>query len=366
MAKNMSCNSHIEKYQQGNRAVLREEYRELEYYKNDVDVNLSYKNYYETTYNDFCKEIDEAVKMSDEVKKYNKKRVEFCSNVMSCPESWGDKIAKEFFEHQQKSFENYLKKFGCEEKTHLVIHFDEYRIENGEQIRNLHATMDFCPLMKNKNGQKTLNARALLTREFYREYQSYMYESYLEFHEKYPWIEEMAPPEKGYKKHKTVEEYKNEMEKGRQQKRRRLEKNAKKAADDLEKKYSKIAVKKTITGKEFVSKSDYDNLLLQAKTLVKETQKAKDKQQEAEEKARKTSETYTAKLEDLRNEKSNLKSEIREMKTTDFGKTITENRQLKAENERLRDDLASARQQVRQYENVLEMAQISRSRGFER
>jgi regulator of replication initiation timing len=80
----------------------------------------------------------------------------------------------------------------------------------------------------------------------------------------------------------------------------------------------------------------------------------------------KSREQYTDKIQDLRHEKELLKSEMSEMKATDLGKTIAENRQLKAENERLRDDLASARQQVRQYENVLEMAQISHSRGRER
>jgi hypothetical protein len=358
----MKFNTHIKKLNRaGAAAVLKEQYRELKEYKNEVNSDLSSQNICDCDRQKVMDDIQKAIEITEQNgKKIKKDRICLCSAVMSVPSSWDDKSEEKYYEFQKEKLKELLQKQGCNVDVNVVIHRDEGHYEHGEFIRHRHATMTFVPLV---NDEK-LDCKHVLTKPFLFQYQHEMYENYLKFADEYSWLEEMEPPKNEGRKHLSELEYKDHQNKLKREKLLKMEASAEKEKGRLK------ALKEPETGglfrKDYVTKKDYEKLYKTAEKLAESLGIQKQKIEDLTYEKQKSREQYTDKIQDLRHEKELLKSEMSEMKATDLGKTIAENRQLKAENERLRDDLASARQQVRQYENVLEMAQISHSRGRER
>lgn len=166
-------NIHIEKYQTKDivgihREAFRE-YKESEY-KNNVDKSLSHLNNVIEVRDggvDWYSCICEAKESTREVtgRAVRKDAVVLCSAVESVPPNWPKDACENYFKDKVIFLDDYLHESAGADKNCMltaVVHFDE---------TTPHATYAFVPL---KDGK--LQAKNILTKEFYSKFQADTYE----------------------------------------------------------------------------------------------------------------------------------------------------------------------------------------------
>lgn len=354
----MDFNAHIKNFPK--RAainILREQYRELKDYLNDVKKELSNKNIYDCDRQKVMDDIQKAIEITEQNdgKKIRKDRAVLCSVAMSVPSSWDDISEQKYYEMQKKVLQNLLKKRGCESEIHVVIHRDEGREIDGIYTPHRHATMTFVPL---KDG-KTLNRKAIITPSFLKEMQSKMYDEYVQFSSERPHLEVMNPPKGRGRTHKSEVEYKDYKQRLKEQKLNHMIKSAEDEKARLK------GLKEPETGgvfrKDYVSKKDYETLYKTAEKLAETVGILKEKVSQKNEEMIEKVDKFQWKIQELRDE-------LNELRHTDTEKLRRENNNLREENQNLSVLLESERDLnnglIRENDNL--KRQVYNSRNYER